>query len=421
MKHFLFENKDYKYSPSFGRAKRGPDSGAALSRMMRTLAGKRGGRAGGGGGDARQRCVAKAQYSSSGTTHRRQLDYIVRKGTAIDGGPAELFGTDIKEYRENLVDKNFRIFLSPENGDKIDLKELAERFTRRVELQTGYKLLWQGACHYNTAHPHAHLLVNGVDKDGNEVVFSRDVVKTFMREISRDLCTSQIGARTRGEMSVEREKELSAGRWTNMDALIKNLSTGGNTVSMDKTGALDKKRITARMETLAKLGLCSFEQGSGYKLAGGWEEDLRANGRYNTFLKARGDLAYSAPQRLKLYSGAAGAVSGKVTKIYKIDGDASDSHAVLMEGADGRAFFVPLLKGPEVMDGGKKAKLKEGDFITLKTRETQKGRLTPVIYKKDERALRAEAYKNGYAGPLAEELNKGRAQEQTRNAQRTSR
>jgi hypothetical protein len=38
---------------------------------------------------------------------------------------------------------------------------------------------------------------------------------------------------------------------------------------------------------------------------------------------------YTDPSSLRVYSGGQGAVTGKVAKIYRTDGDASDSHAVV--------------------------------------------------------------------------------------------
>jgi type IV secretory pathway VirD2 relaxase len=124
----------------------------------------------------------------------------------IDGSRAKLYGTDIEEYRQNMTDRNFRIFLSTQS-DKINLKDMTEKFVKKLEQQTGYAFYWQGANHYNTAHSHAHLLINENDKNGRKVEIPRDIVKTFMREYARDICTSQIGYRTAYEIAVEKEGE----------------------------------------------------------------------------------------------------------------------------------------------------------------------------------------------------------------------
>jgi hypothetical protein len=406
MRHFLFEEQEYRIRTTF-RRHREPDAARALTKLLRkTGAGKR---SGGGGFSrsrgtrivTRQKCVAKAHYSNSLGAHRVQLEYyLTREGTERDGSRAKLYGTDLEEYRRHMVDKNFRVFLSPQS-DKINLTRLANAFIKRLELQTGYTLYWQAANHYNTAHPHAHLLINGVDQNGREVSFSRDMIKTFMREASRDLCTAQLGTRSREELRLEKEKELTAPRYTKLDGRIKEL-TEGNRVRLDGL-TLNRERILARLEYLRTLKLCVYKDGA-YRLSPRWEEDLKANGRYNAFLTSRKGLLYTDAARLRVYAGSEGVISGKVTKIFRTDGDASDNHAAIIECPDGKAWFVPLFRKPEIRDKDAKSPLQEGEYVTLKTYENQKGRLTPVIYRKDIRALRQEIKKQRYGGKLAEAI-----------------
>jgi hypothetical protein len=402
-RHFLFEDKEYRIRATFKRRKAIRDPVAELARLLRkgskgAFGGTRQPRA-----DLRQKCVAKMQYSNSLEAHKVQLEkYLIREGAGMGATTPQLFGTDIEEYKENMVDKNFRIFLSPQKN--VNLNELAERFITKLEKQTGYRLYWQGACHYNTAHPHVHLLINGVDQFGREIKFPRDIVKTFMRETARDLCTSQLGERTRKDLDLEQEQELSVSRFTRLDERIQKLSGEMLRIRSGMIG-LDKERVLARLETLRKLKLCTYENG-GYTLKKNWQEDLKANGRYNTFLKAREELQYTAPSLMTMYSGKQGLITGKVTHIYRPDDDAGNNHVVVLEGIDGKAYFIPLLKRPELYDGKVKSSLKEGELITVKTNQTQKGRLTPVFFKRTIKAMQKEIKNNNYSGTLAEALSK---------------
>jgi hypothetical protein len=413
VRHFLFEEKEYRINPQFKRRRNEQDSARALARLFkRRAAVSRGGNRGYRNADTRRKCVVKAQYSKSIEAHRVQLEkYLVREGTDRDGGQAKLYGTDPEEYRNTMAAKNFRIFLSPQSGE-VDLKNLAERFIQKLELQTGYKLYWQGANHYNTAHPHAHLLINGVDKNGKEVAFPRDVVKTFMRETARDLCTAMIGRRTPEEMALEREQSLAAPRFTGLDRRIADLCD--RTLRVRLTGVWkDRERILGRLEHLRKMNLCVYRNG-GYRLSPRWSEDLQANGRYNAFLKSREFLRFTAPSCFSVYSGEGGSISGMVTKIFRTDGDASDNHALVLEGIDGRAYFVPLFKKPEMKEGERKIPPREGDLLTVTAYENQRGRLTPVIIRRDVKSLRKEIGKRGYTGGLAEAVLKGIPEGMTR-------
>jgi hypothetical protein len=199
-----------------------------------------------------------------------------------------------------------------------------------------------------------------------------------MRETARNLCTADVGNRSLDDLEREKEAALRSPRWTRLDEKIKDLCGGGFRPDLSKSEGKERERIVTRLEALRKLKLCDYIDG-GYRLKGRWDEALRNNGRYNAFLKARNELKHPAPSRLRLDSGIDGEITGKVTKIYRTDDDASDNHAVVIESDNGLAYFVPLFKAPEVRDGDKKAALKEGDEISLRTYKTQKGRLTPVM------------------------------------------
>jgi hypothetical protein len=343
------------------------------------------------------------QYSNSIEAHRFQLEkYLVKEGKGIDGGQPELYGTDIDEYRENMTGRNFRIFLSPQSN-AIDLKAMTEKFMVKLEAATGYRFYWQAANHYDTAHHHAHILINGKDKNGKEVELPRDVIRTFMREYARDICTAQIGNRTSAEMALEKEKELEAQRYTRLDDRIKDLCVDDLKVNLDRH-IVDRQWILARLENLRKMNLCICKDGS-YKLSPTWEGDLRANGRYNAFLKARSMLEYTNPVNLKLYSGEQGMITGKVTKVFRTDDDASDNHAIILESLDGKAYFISLFKKPEMYNGKDKTKLNEGELVSIKTYESQRGRLTPLIFKREEWQVRNDIKKNNYTGVLAVAIN----------------
>jgi len=420
-RHFLFEDKPYRINPRFKRKRNEQDSAVALAKLLRRLS--PGSRGGSGhstrrGVDARQKCVVKMQYSNSGAAHRVQLEkYLVREGTDIDGGRAKLYGTDLEEYRSNMADKNFRIFLSPQS-DKINLKDLTEKFMKTLEQRTGYRFYWQAANHYNTAHPHAHILINGKDQFGRDVEIPRDIVRTFMREYARDICTSQLGNRTSGEIALEKERELEAQRFTRTDESIKTLC-GGNFSIIPKNVYVNRERILARIENLRKMGMCNYTDGA-YRFSPQWEENLRANGRYNTFLAARSQLQYSDQTNLKVFSGSDGVVTGKVTKIYRPEDDFSNNHAVIVEALDGKAYFVPLLKAPEMIvksgsEGKETAKLKEGELVRISTYQTQSGRLTPVIFRYDDNNALREINRNNYSSTLAAEIRNTRIGEHSKN------
>jgi hypothetical protein len=401
MRHFIFEDREYEIDPRFRSPVKREKYRAGLS-VLRRITGGGSGRHGGGGRaggrsrtkELRQNCVAKMHYSKSLEAHKAQLFYLRREGTGKDGGSAELYGTPLHEYHKNMSAKNFRIFLSPQSRD-VKLRTLTESFVKRLELQTGHKFYWQAAEHYNTAHPHAHILINGVDRDGNDVTIAPDIVKTYMRETARDLCTAMIGSRTPAELKADMEKQAYADRWTKLDEKLKDVIIG-NKIYLEYVDKNSKKNLFInRIEHLQGLGLCAWNNDH-YEVKENWEEELRIQGRYNCYLDSRRELEYTNKLNLKLYEGGKyGTVTGIVTKIYKTD-DVSDNHAVLLEGIDGKAYFVPLFNKPE--------NINEKDAVSIKAWKNQKGRLRPIVNTRTMESLALEIKREGHNNPLADAL-----------------
>ena len=52
---------------------------------------------------------------------------------------------------------------------------------RQMEEDLGTKLDWVAADHFNTGHPHSHIVVRGRDDEGNDLVIVRDYISHGMR------------------------------------------------------------------------------------------------------------------------------------------------------------------------------------------------------------------------------------------------
>ena len=397
-KHFIGV-EDYEISPTWKSPRKKRSSLAlgltALYVLRKHCAGKKSSSGSGGRKygtrtaiDTRQRCTVKMHYSKSMEAHKEQINrYLVKEGKGKDGNAPTLYGTSEVEYRKNMTDKNFRIFLSP-SSNKVPLETLAKTFIASLESQTGYSLFWVAANHYDTAHHHVHLLINGKDKDGKDVFIPPDVVKTFMRENARNICTSLIGSRTKEDMALERKGQLTANRYTILDDKIKEQLTDLKIVPRLTTR--DAESISMRLTHLQALHLCKFKDGQ-YIFVPEWESLLRTNGRYNAFLSARKTLVHTEEQNLNLYDGSQGKVSGIVTKIFKTD-EVSDNHALVLESINGKAYFIPLYSKPRISGG---------QIIEVIPERNQRGRLSPTLNKKSRTDLLIECeqydYRKGYA------------------------
>ena len=172
--------------------------------------------------------VVKARFVRGGgrnaplSTH---LNYLRREGVTRDGEKARLFGpggedADPKAFAERCENDrhHFRFIVSPDDALEMgDLKGFSRDLVGQMEKDLGTRLDWVAVDHWNTEHPHVHLIVRGVREDGENLVISRDYIKEGMRDRARDLITQELGPRTDHEIRRTIERQVEAERWTNLD------------------------------------------------------------------------------------------------------------------------------------------------------------------------------------------------------------
>ena len=64
---------------------------------------------------------------------------------------------------------------------------------QQMAVDLGTDLEWIAVAHYNTEHPHVHLVLRGVRSDGRSLHFRPDYVKHGIRGVAEDMCTRQLG------------------------------------------------------------------------------------------------------------------------------------------------------------------------------------------------------------------------------------
>ena len=153
------------------------------------------------------------------------LGYLRREGVTRDGEKARLFGPDTddadpKAFAERCEKDrhHFRFIVSPEDAPEMtDLKGYARELVGQMEKDLGTKLDWVAVDHWNTQHPHVHIIVRGVAEDGQDLVISRDYIKDGMRARAQDLVTQELGLRSDLDIRHALERQVEAERWTQLD------------------------------------------------------------------------------------------------------------------------------------------------------------------------------------------------------------
>src|SRR3546814_16169498 len=94
-------------------------------------------------------------------------------------------------------DLQFRMIVSPEDGDQFaDLKPFVRRLMSEMEKDLGTKLEWVAVDHFNTGHPHSHIMLRGKNDRGADLVIAREYISTGARERAIALPTTDLGPRT---------------------------------------------------------------------------------------------------------------------------------------------------------------------------------------------------------------------------------
>jgi type IV secretory pathway VirD2 relaxase len=142
-----------------------------------------------------QRVIVKARYTRPRV--KNHLAYIQREGVGPDGKKPELFtgdGCNLQTQTIKGKQQVLRLFLSAKHGERIEkelgLQQFTKDFMKELERKTGLDLQWCVAAHYNTHdHPHTHILILGMNADGNEILVDSSMLKTRAREIEQEWAT----------------------------------------------------------------------------------------------------------------------------------------------------------------------------------------------------------------------------------------
>src|SRR5579859_5627328 len=110
------------------------------------------------------------------------LRYIEREGVEKDGSPGRLYGPEGPVPREvfeqpRLGEKHqFRFIVSPEDARDLDLTSYVRELMVRVERDLGRSIEWAAVNHHDTEHPHAHVIVRGVCREGRALRMDRTYI-----------------------------------------------------------------------------------------------------------------------------------------------------------------------------------------------------------------------------------------------------
>lgn len=397
------DEKDFRLRPRKPTARRGSGESIAWARAFKTVIhyarashGPKASASGMGAGNRRattsrnQRCAIRVTYAGNSIRGqwRAHGRYVARERAAgipseagFDRSSRAIDIGDRLDYWQTAGDQRlWKIIISPEFGDRLDLTRLTRDLMSRIEHDLESDLEWVAVAHFNTEHPHVHVAMRGVSQQGRPLVLKREYVKRGIRAISEDLCTRQLGHRTDLDAAEAERREVRGMRFTSLDRLIVQaagsfLDDSSNTVSVTVNPAnkgdseraqAQRKHIAARLAVLEDMGLARRAATNSWEVRRDLERTLRAMQRVNDrqkMIAAHGALM--SDERLPVESldwRKARSVEGRL--LVHGEDETSGRGFLFLEGTDACVHLIDYT--PEIEHARSQGRLRPNSFVRLR-------------------------------------------------------
>lgn len=288
------------------------------------------------------------------------LKYIQRDGVTREGNPGELYSArddivDGKSFLERAgSDRHqFRFIVSAEEGDLYaDLKPFVRRLMGQMEEDLGTRLDWVAVDHFNTGHPHSHIMLRGVDDCGQNLIIAREYISRGMRERASELVTLDLGPKTQLEIETRMRRDMTAERLTDLDRTLLLEARQNPLVLAAARDPFEQSVRAGRLQALGRLGLASELAPGQWRLAEGMEDALRTMGARGDIVAAMNrDLAAQgraiAPADRAVHDAGAPLAEPLIGRLTArgLEDELADRHYLVVDGLDGRTHYVAIGRG----------------------------------------------------------------------------
>jgi type IV secretory pathway VirD2 relaxase len=290
---------------------------------------------------------------------RAHLRYIQRDGADRNRAPGRLYGperdaVDGAAFLEDGKDDRhqFRIIISPEEaGDLADLDGFTRDVMAAAERDLETKLDWVAVNHFDSDHPHVHVVLRGRAEDGSDLVIARSYITHGLRARAEEIATLELGPRRDLDIAQARRAEADRERFTSLDRELTGLAQDGVVTLPESRTAYDRfqaKVLRLRLRALEKMNLARRER-NGWRLSPDLEATLRAAGRRGDIIRSMhhvmGDALAPATVREFGDEAAPARLIGRVAGSGAVD-DAQDWRFLAVDGADGNQWRVEISMAP---------------------------------------------------------------------------
>lgn len=340
------------------------------SKNRSSFTGQRIGRGGGWGTSAslglmrggQRRAVIKVRIAKlkagNLSAARAHMRYIQRDGVTLQGEPGQLYGKDADTVDGSaFVERcdgdrhQFRIIVSADDGAELaDLKPFIRDLMQRVELDLETDLDWVAVDHFNTGHPHTHIVIRGKAQDRKDLIIAKDYITHGIRQRASEILTLELGPESEFDQKLKLVRQVEVDRFTPMDrSILKHMDQGFLVVSaMPPTDPATHAGSMQRLRHLKNLGLAEERQTGVWEIDTDAEVKLRALGQREDIIKTMNRAMREAGIDRRAGSFAIFRASEAKTKIVGcvaaigLTDEITDRHYVVVDGTDGKVHYADI-------------------------------------------------------------------------------
>ena len=304
--------------------------------------------------------VVKFSGPKAASAAQAHLRYLQRDGVTREGEHGRFYSTfsddvDDKAFLERgACDRHqFRFIVSPEDGASFEtMRSFTRELVAKMEQDLGTTLDWVAVDHFDTGHPHTHLLVRGATEDGKVLNIAGDYIARGIRGRASEIMTRWLGPQSELEVREQLAREIDAERLTKLDRDL-FARADDHVVDLRQPARWDgdgsyQQLLIGRARALERVGLAEREGPLAWRLAPAIEQTLSDLGRRGDIIRTmhRVMTAAKLDRRPELYvidraEADSAPVVGKVVH-RGADDDHHDRRYLVVDGIDGRAHYVEV-------------------------------------------------------------------------------
>lgn len=286
--------------------------------------------------------------------------------------------TTLDTWQRTGDDRIFKIIVSPEFGERLDLHDHTRQLLARMEKDLGTRLEWVAAAHFNTEHPHVHIALRAKDQTGSSLRLARDYIRSGIRQHAENLATETLGFRTERDAEEAQRREITQNRYTALDRIIQRsndaqsfsfvITTDITSETLPERERILQQNLIARLAHLEKIGLARSLAPQQWRVQSDFETVLRTLQRSTDrqkMLAAHGaqlsdprlPVEITDVRKLKI-------VEGRV--LLHAEDEGSGRRYLLLEGIDAKVHLI--YHTDSIEEARRAGKLAVNDFVRLEKR-----------------------------------------------------